>query len=97
MVQVDEQRAISRVMDLIAIPGGSGGEQDVSAWICQQLLNAGVPESSIATDSAHRKSPAGGNTGNLIIRLPGTKKGPRPAADGSYGHGAFGGGSEAGS
>ncbi|MFN5731833.1 MAG: M20/M25/M40 family metallo-hydrolase, partial [Planctomyces sp.] len=77
MVQVDEQRAISRVMDLIAIPGGSGGEQDVSAWICQQLLNAGVPESSIATDSAHRKSPAGGNTGNLIIRLPGTKKGPR--------------------
>jgi tripeptide aminopeptidase len=77
VVQVDEQRAISRVMDLIAIPGGSGGEQDVSAWICQQLLNAGVPESSIATDSAHRKSPAGGNTGNLIIRLPGTKKGPR--------------------
>lgn len=77
MVQIDEQRAISRVMDLIAIPGGSGGERDVSAWICQQLVKAGVPESSISIDRAHRKSPAGGNTGNLIVRLRGTKKGPR--------------------
>lgn len=76
MVQIDEQRAISRVMDLIAIPGGSGGERDVSAWICQQLVKAGVPESSISIDRAHRKSPAGGNTGNLIVRLRGTKKGP---------------------
>ena len=77
MVQVDEKRAISRVMDLIAIPGGSGAEQDVAAWICRELLVAGVPESSIETDRAHRKSPAGGTTGNLIVRLRGTRKGPR--------------------
>ena len=77
MVQIHEQRAIGRVMDLIAIPGGSGTEQDVSAWICQQLRGAGVPVSAIETDRAHKKSPAGGTTGNLIVRLKGTKKGPR--------------------
>ncbi len=77
MIRVNEDKAIRRVMDLISISGGSCQEQDVSAWIQKTLIDAGVPESSITIDTAHKKSPAGGTTGNLIVKLKGTVKGPR--------------------
>lgn len=77
MIQLNEDKAIRRVMDLISISGGSCEEHDVSAWIQKALLDAGVPASSISIDTAHKKSPAGGTTGNLIVKLKGTVKGPR--------------------
>lgn len=77
MVQIDEQRAIDRVMSLIAIPGGSGTESGVSGWICDQLRAAGVPNSAIEIDRAHKRIPVGGDTGNLIVRLRGTRRGSR--------------------
>ncbi len=77
MVRVNEDKAIRRVMDLISISGGSCEEQDVSAWIQKTLKAAGIPDSAISIDNAHKKSPAGGTTGNLIIKLKGTRKGPR--------------------
>ena len=76
-MQVNEEKAIRRVLDLISIQGGSGNELEVSAWIQKQLTDAGVPESAITIDTANKKSPAGGNTGNLIVKLKGTIKGPR--------------------
>lgn len=77
MIQLNEDKAIRRVMDLIAISGGSCQEQDVSAWIQKALTGAGVSASDISIDNAHKKSPAGGTTGNLIVKLKGTIKGPR--------------------
>ncbi len=77
MIRLNEDRAIRRVIELIAISGGSCQEHDVSAWIQKSLKDAGVPSSAISIDTAHRKSPAGGTTGNLIVKLKGTKKGPR--------------------
>jgi tripeptide aminopeptidase len=77
VVHLNEDKAIRRVMDLIAISGGSCQEQDVSAWIQKALTDAGVPASAITIDTAHKKSPAGGTTGNLIVKLKGTAKGPR--------------------
>lgn len=77
MIRVNEDKAIRRVMDLISISGGSGKEHDVSRWIQKELAAAGIPESAISTDNAHKKSPAGGTTGNLIVKLKGTIKGPR--------------------
>lgn len=74
---VDQSAAIQRVMDLIAIPGGSCDEGRISDFISQTLLDAGVPKSAISSDTAHRKSPAGGTTGNLIVKLKGTMRGPR--------------------
>jgi tripeptide aminopeptidase len=76
-MQVNEEKAIRRVLDLISIQGGSGNELEVSAWIQKQLTDAGVPESAITIDTANKKSPAGGNTGNLIVKLKGTIRGPR--------------------
>lgn len=77
MIQLSEDKAIRRVMDLISINGGSCQEHDVSVWIQKTLKDAGVPASSISIDTAHKKSPAGGTTGNLIVKLKGTVKGPR--------------------
>ena len=77
VIRVNEDKAIRRVMDLISISGGSCQEQDVSAWIQKALTDAGIPENAISIDNAHKKSPAGGTTGNLIIKLKGTVKGPR--------------------
>ena len=77
MIQLNEDKAIRRVMDLISINGGSCQEDDVSVWIQKTLKDAGVPASSISIDTAHKKSPAGGTTGNLIVKLKGTVKGPR--------------------
>lgn len=77
MIRINEDKAIRRVMDLISLPGGSGQEHDVSAWIQKALKDAEVPASAISIDTAHKKSPAGGTTGNLIVKLKGTMKGPR--------------------
>ena len=77
MSQPDAASAIDRVMQLISISGGSGSEQGVADWITHQLQEAGVPAEVFFRDTAHKKSPAGGNTGNLIVRLKGTRRGPR--------------------
>ena len=76
-LQFDEKSALRHVMDLIAIPGGSCDEGRVSEWIQATLQKSGVPASAISSDTAHRKSPAGGTVGNLIVKLKGTVKGPR--------------------
>jgi tripeptide aminopeptidase len=77
MMNIDESAAIDLVMQLIAIRGGSGGETHVSQYIRSILESAGVPSSAIAVDTAHRRSPIGGETGNLIVKLRGTRRGPR--------------------
>lgn len=73
----DLARATDLVMQLMAIPGRSCQEGGVVAFIRERLLEAGLPAECIAIDDAHRRSPAGGETGNLIVKLPGTFSGPR--------------------
>ncbi len=65
------------VLDLLAIPGGSGNEKDVADHIVKRLREAGCPADAIAFDTAHTKTPLKGNVGNLIVKLPGTGQGPR--------------------
>lgn len=76
-VQIDTQAATDLVTEMIAIPGRSGEEAAVVEFITQHLRGLGIPESAIQTDGVHRKSHLGGQTGNLIVKLPGTKRGPR--------------------
>ena len=73
----DLARALELSLELMRIPGPSGQEAAVAAAITDKLVAAGVPRACIVSDDAHRKSPAGGETGNLIVRLPGTTRGPR--------------------
>jgi tripeptide aminopeptidase len=64
-------------MALMAIPGKSGEEGMVAKFICEELLAAGAPRDAITTDNAHRHTLIKGNTGNLILKLPGTIKASR--------------------
>lgn len=76
-LRLDEKAAIERVMALMAIRGKSCHEGAVQKHIREELLRAGVPASAIHVDQVHKKSPAGGEVGNLIVSLPGTVRGPR--------------------
>jgi len=75
--QADLAAARRTVLDLLAIPGGSGQEKDVADQIVKRLREAGCPADAISFDSAHTKTPLKGNVGNLIVKLPGTVPGPR--------------------
>lgn len=76
-VTINEKAALDRVMKLMAVPGKSGEEFAVSECIRKALLSAGAKKSQLSYDTAHKKSPDGGNCGNLILKLPGTIKAPR--------------------
>ena len=76
-LEPDLNQAVGILMELIRIPGVSGREGPVAAEIVRRLRRAGLPASAITHDSAHRRSPAGGERGNLIVRLPGTVRRPR--------------------
>lgn len=70
-------RALDLVVALMAIPGRSGEEAAVAKFICEELAAAGAPPDAITTDKAHQHTLIQGNTGNLILKLPGTIKAPR--------------------
>jgi len=65
------------VMQLMAIPGRSGEEGQVADYIRRRLLDAGVDPAALVTDTAHQRTPVRGQTGNLILKLAGTRRGPR--------------------
>jgi tripeptide aminopeptidase len=76
-ISMDAAAATALVTELMAIPGRSREEAKVMTAIRSKLIAAGLPESCIETDTAHRRIPGGGETGNLIVKLPGTRRGPR--------------------
>lgn len=71
------QRARDVVMSMMAISGKSGEEGQVATFISEQLLAAGASAEAIQTDQAYLKTAVRSDTGNLILKLPGTKPGPR--------------------
>ncbi|GAB4141282.1 MAG: M20/M25/M40 family metallo-hydrolase [Planctomycetaceae bacterium] len=74
---INPKSAEKLVTEMIAIPGKSGEEGAIAKYIQKKLKAAGIPASAITTDNANKKSPIGGETGNLIVKLPGTIRGPR--------------------
>ena len=76
-VKVDDKQAFRMVMELMAIPGTSGREGGVAAYITKKLREAGAAASAIRSDNAHKKTPLAGEVGNLIFQMPGTIAGPR--------------------
>src|SRR6185436_14294543 len=73
----DLDRAQQLVLELMPIPGKSGEEGGVAEYIRGKLLAAGAPADAVFTDNANQHALIKGNTGNLILRLPGTIKAPR--------------------
>lgn len=77
VAEPDLGQALDLVMQLMAVPGSSGQEEKIAAAVVRQLRKARLPAGAIEFDDAHLKSPLGGATGNLIVSLPGTVRGPR--------------------
>jgi tripeptide aminopeptidase len=73
----DRRRAFDLVMKLMAIPGRSAQEREVAEFIKKQLRDAGASPRAMESDSVHLRTPVRGDTGNLVLRLPGTRRGDR--------------------
>ena len=73
----DFARAQQLAMELMAIPGKSGNEAAVARYVTGKLRAAGVAAQRIASDNVQRRTPLAGDTGNLILKLPGTRRAPR--------------------
>jgi tripeptide aminopeptidase len=65
------------VLELLSIPGGSCGEGEVMKYLTAKLLDAGVQADWLCFDDVQRRSPKGGEAGNLVLKIPGTIPGPR--------------------
>jgi tripeptide aminopeptidase len=68
---------VDLLLQLLALPGPSGGEGAVAEFLKSQLGRLELPPNAFATDRAHERSTVGGEIGNLAFRLPGTVRAPR--------------------
>jgi tripeptide aminopeptidase len=76
MHAIDEEAAIGRVMELMAIPGKSCEEEQIASEVITRLQAAGIPRDDFVFDDAHTRTPRKGEVGNLLVRIPGTRPGP---------------------
>ncbi len=72
--EVDQAAALERLLRFLAVPGITGQEAAIGTEIAAALAEAGVPRSAIGYDDAHRRIPEPTETGNLVVKLPGTSK-----------------------
>lgn len=77
VAEPDSARAQQLVLDMLPLTGPSGQEQPVMDYIRQRLVNAGLPPGRLRFDDAPCRSPRGGEVGNLVVKLPGTRPGSR--------------------
>jgi tripeptide aminopeptidase len=74
---INQDTAMTHLMDLLAVEGPTGQETKVVAAITKKLIAAGCDTTWITTDDAHQRLGEGFEVGNLIVKLPGTVKAPR--------------------
>ncbi|VGO19819.1 M20/M25/M40 family metallo-hydrolase [Pontiella sulfatireligans] len=72
---INKDKALSHLLDLLAVPGPTGQESQVVEAITKKLIAAGCKKAWIKTDDAHKRLGEGFEIGNLIVKLPGTIKG----------------------
>src|SRR6478672_4184936 len=72
--EVDHAAALDRLIRFLAVPGITGQEAAIGQEIVTALVEAGVPRELIAFDDAQTRIPEPTQTGNLIVKLPGTAK-----------------------
>ena len=74
---LDERAAEAHLMNLLSVEGITGEEKAIAEAVTAALQKVGVPAAAIRFDDAHEKIPVPTQTGNLIVELPGTRKGDR--------------------
>ncbi len=75
--EIQSKRAIQLVTALLGLRGPSCDESEVAAYVIEQLNEMGISEPHIHFDNAYKRTPQPGTIGNLIVKLKGTRKGPR--------------------
>ena len=76
--EIDFTKAQKTVLDLLKDSWYFRVKKNKSLkLIRKKLIDAGCPKNLISFDQAHKKTPLQGNCGNLIVKLPGTRRGPR--------------------
>lgn len=73
----DRDAAITKLLRFLSIEGVTGKERDIAEAVRSSLIEVGVPAEAIRFDDANQRIPLPTQTGNLIVRLPGTRPGPR--------------------
>ncbi len=75
--KINKKRALEILMRVLNIPGISCQESLIANEVKAILAESGVDKKLMVHDAAHRKSPAGGAVGNLVVKLPGDNSKPR--------------------
>jgi tripeptide aminopeptidase len=76
-IPLDVKAAEEHLMRFLMVEGVTGQEAAIAAAVSDELKKVGVPASAIRFDTAHKRIPVPTQTGNLLVELPGTRKGPR--------------------
>jgi len=76
-LSIDPRRSLDLILEMLPIPALSGQEGLAAEFVTKKLRDAGVPASAIMHDDANKRSPIGGEVGNLICKIAGTPRGPR--------------------
>src|SRR5690242_2007205 len=74
-IPLDVAAAEEHLMRFLSIEGVTGYEANIAAAVSDALKAVGVPSSAIRFDDANTRIPLPTETGNLIVDLPGTRKG----------------------
>jgi tripeptide aminopeptidase len=72
--EVDKEAATQRLLRFLSVPGITGQEAAIGKEIVAALGEVGVPDGAIAFDDSHTRIPEPTQTGNLVVKLPGTSK-----------------------
>lgn len=76
-IPLDVKSAEDHLMKFLSVEGVTGHEKAIAEAVIKELKAVGVPESAIRFDSVNERIPLPTETGNLIVTLPGTRKGDR--------------------
>src|SRR5256885_6125058 len=74
----DGDAAVARLMRFLAVEGVTGQEKAIATEVSRALVKVGVPARNMHHDKAHEFIPLPTQTGNLIVKLPGTRQGAAP-------------------
>jgi tripeptide aminopeptidase len=76
-IPLDVKAAEDHLMRFLAVEGVTGQEKAIGIAVVEALKKVGVPAGAIRFDTANQRIPVPTETGNLLVDLPGTRKGPR--------------------
>jgi tripeptide aminopeptidase len=65
--------ALKDLLDLLSVEGVTGSEKNIANLVIKKLVSIGIPKKYIFFDKANKLIPLPTQTGNLIVKLPGTK------------------------